>query len=576
MFTSILAQILSSLLRSALAHSLPAAIILLSLVPIALLSSLFASATSHSSSNTSRSAIPSETSSSEHHLAAGKAAKYKKYAAAASTSGAPSSSSYLSNPNFSSGSLSSYFSTSTSILSTLPDISPFTILRTKSSHFQHIKNFNHPPRYFNLPNGIRVHYIDVYESKDTDKRKANAVLLLHGSTTWSYTYRHVITELLSQGYRVICLDFPGFGRSDKITTNEITLGLFTQTLSTFLTEVIKTSRSSQLTVVAHGFSTLVTFLTLRDCPMLHDIIQKVVILNGYFPPSHDEMTLHDIQKWFIALLSLHILKNFGQSRKQRLPFSKLVQYCVTPKTQKQSPPTEFKPYDSPYPSRQYQTTLTTLPFLYPLPIFTDPLVKRLVQLIPALRSIPIISSVVPSDNDIALERELRAAKVWMREWSSRGLTYLYEHEPLSDPLQPNSILSLSDIASIPPPLSPPPHSPTSVASDGLWMKSYVRSKSPARVHTTSLEGMNPTRIGRQGIDTKNTKDKTKAEEKWEFRNKKVSIVWGDQDDLFNIEYAEFWADLCEADLVVMTGCGHYPQEDNPKGLAEVIVQFCQQ
>jgi haloalkane dehalogenase len=49
-----------------------------------------------------------------------------------------------------------------------------------------------------------IHYVD--------EGRGPAVLLLHGNPTWSYLYRNIIKELRS-GYRLVALDYPGFGMS---------------------------------------------------------------------------------------------------------------------------------------------------------------------------------------------------------------------------------------------------------------------------------------------------------------------------------------------------------------------------
>jgi pimeloyl-ACP methyl ester carboxylesterase len=49
-----------------------------------------------------------------------------------------------------------------------------------------------------------IHYVD--------EGRGPAVLLLQGNPTWSYLYRNVIKELRAD-YRLIGLDYPGFGMS---------------------------------------------------------------------------------------------------------------------------------------------------------------------------------------------------------------------------------------------------------------------------------------------------------------------------------------------------------------------------
>jgi haloalkane dehalogenase len=54
--------------------------------------------------------------------------------------------------------------------------------------------------------GGRMHYVDEGEGKP--------LVLVHGTPTWSFLYRHLIMDL-SRDYRVIAVDHIGFGLSDK-------------------------------------------------------------------------------------------------------------------------------------------------------------------------------------------------------------------------------------------------------------------------------------------------------------------------------------------------------------------------
>ncbi len=49
---------------------------------------------------------------------------------------------------------------------------------------------------------------------DTDKKDASSVLLIHGLGDEADTWRHIISPL-SEEFRVLALDLPGFGRSEK-------------------------------------------------------------------------------------------------------------------------------------------------------------------------------------------------------------------------------------------------------------------------------------------------------------------------------------------------------------------------
>ncbi|MFN2555768.1 MAG: alpha/beta fold hydrolase [Nitriliruptorales bacterium] len=52
--------------------------------------------------------------------------------------------------------------------------------------------------------GARLHYVD--------EGRGPVMLMLHGNTTWSFLYRHLIVRLRGR-FRCVALGFPGFGLS---------------------------------------------------------------------------------------------------------------------------------------------------------------------------------------------------------------------------------------------------------------------------------------------------------------------------------------------------------------------------
>jgi epoxide hydrolase 4 len=58
-------------------------------------------------------------------------------------------------------------------------------------------------------NGLRLHYVEAGDPT------GELVLLLHGFPECWYSWRHQLDPLGSQGFRVVALDLPGFGQSDK-------------------------------------------------------------------------------------------------------------------------------------------------------------------------------------------------------------------------------------------------------------------------------------------------------------------------------------------------------------------------
>lgn len=81
--------------------------------------------------------------------------------------------------------------------------------RTPDDRFLNLPDWPFRPHYLDLPDGLRVHYVD--EGLATRQ----PVLMMHGEPTWSYLYRHMIRPVADAGFRVLAPDLIGFGRSDK-------------------------------------------------------------------------------------------------------------------------------------------------------------------------------------------------------------------------------------------------------------------------------------------------------------------------------------------------------------------------
>jgi haloalkane dehalogenase len=69
--------------------------------------------------------------------------------------------------------------------------------------------FSFESNYAQIGDGSRIHYIEEGEG--------DPIVLVHGAPTHAYLWRNVIPHL-SDTHRVIALDLPNFGRSDKVGT----------------------------------------------------------------------------------------------------------------------------------------------------------------------------------------------------------------------------------------------------------------------------------------------------------------------------------------------------------------------
>ena len=82
------------------------------------------------------------------------------------------------------------------------------IFRTPDERFENLPGYDFEPHYAEL-DGLRLHYVD--------EGQGEPIVCFHGEPTWSYLYRKMLRPLVAGGYRVVCPDYAGFGRSDKPT-----------------------------------------------------------------------------------------------------------------------------------------------------------------------------------------------------------------------------------------------------------------------------------------------------------------------------------------------------------------------
>jgi len=83
------------------------------------------------------------------------------------------------------------------------------VYRTPDERFAALPDWPYAPKYRDISDGLRVHYVD------EGAPDAQPVLMLHGEPTWGYLYRHMIGPLVDAGFRAVVPDLIGFGRSDK-------------------------------------------------------------------------------------------------------------------------------------------------------------------------------------------------------------------------------------------------------------------------------------------------------------------------------------------------------------------------
>jgi len=84
-------------------------------------------------------------------------------------------------------------------------------IRTPDELLEGLPDFPFTPHYREV-DGLRLAHIDEGDGPP--------VVMWHGEPTWSFLWRKVLPPVRDAGYRVICPDLVGFGRSDKPTDRD--------------------------------------------------------------------------------------------------------------------------------------------------------------------------------------------------------------------------------------------------------------------------------------------------------------------------------------------------------------------
>ena len=106
------------------------------------------------------------------------------------------------------------------------------ILRTPDSHFDNLPDYPFEPQYVTVGEALRLHHVD------HGPRDGQVVIMMHGEPSWSFLYRHMISNVAAAGYRVLAPDLIGFGKSDKPTeTSDYTYSRHMEWMTEWFTQM---------------------------------------------------------------------------------------------------------------------------------------------------------------------------------------------------------------------------------------------------------------------------------------------------------------------------------------------------
>lgn len=127
-----------------------------------------------------------------------------------------------------------------------------------------------PVGAFITADGVRLHYVE--------RGRGEALVLIHGNGTMIQDFlSSSIVDDLAQSFRVIIIDRPGYGYSDRPR------GLWTpRALATLYQKALQQLGVSQAVVLGHSWGALVAVALALQAPQL---VRSLVLASGYYYPT---------------------------------------------------------------------------------------------------------------------------------------------------------------------------------------------------------------------------------------------------------------------------------------------------
>jgi haloalkane dehalogenase len=204
--------------------------------------------------------------------------------------------------------------------------------RTPDERFEDLPGYDFEPHYAEV-DGLRLHYLDEGEG--------DPIVCFHGEPTWCYLYRKMIGPLAAE-HRVIALDYPGFGRSDKPTKRRwYTYDRHVE----YVTRLLESLDVRDATVVVQDWGGPIG---LRWATENRDRVERLVILNtGLFAGQVNEA--------FMAW------RDFAE-RNPDMP----VGFVIQSATVTELPQEILDAYEAPWPNAESKAGVAQFPLLVPL------------------------------------------------------------------------------------------------------------------------------------------------------------------------------------------------------------------
>jgi haloalkane dehalogenase len=163
----------------------------------------------------------------------------------------------------------------------------------------------------------RVHYVD------EGPREAEAVLLVHGTPSWSFEYRHLI-PLLARTRRVIAVDHLGFGLSERPEG----FAYSPEAHTAVLREVIDRLGLERFALVVHDYGGPIALPLAVAEP---ERVSSLVVLNSWMWHLAEDPKVAQAARFMSSWLGRFLYRWLNASLRLLMPFGYAVRSRLTPR-----------------------------------------------------------------------------------------------------------------------------------------------------------------------------------------------------------------------------------------------------
>lgn len=157
---------------------------------------------------------------------------------------------------------------------------PYAIVDTVEEEFD--RDVLYENSEFIVFNDINIHY----RTWEPDKDKNGYVLLVHGFGGSTYSWRNTIDTLTELGYFTVALDLPGFGYSDRVTTED---GELNEMVSELIHKISETKNDNKIewNLIGHSLGAKV----ISEYALFDDNIDKLIFVDGAFQTNNNPLEI---------------------------------------------------------------------------------------------------------------------------------------------------------------------------------------------------------------------------------------------------------------------------------------------